>query len=255
MRAVGTTEGWMPASAPAIPEGEVLIVDPSVTLVELLSQHLDGRDLAVEGYWSAGNVMDIAPSRSTRPAGVALVSLDFVGAPGGLDVMVALTRWCPETSLIAYVGDEPEAQALLRVAWEAFGLAGVVSKSSSLSTLTRVIEEVHRCGRAEPDERLGPLLPAGRSPWRSAAAFERLVPHAGHAKLWRALLDSERASPYKDLASRSGLTINTIRNYREDLLPELRLHGLDSPTMKEMHAFAHRARPLLAPWLVQVTLR
>jgi hypothetical protein len=78
-----------------------------------------------------------------------------------------------------------------------------------------------------------------------------LVQHAGHAKLWRALIGAEEEPSYRDLAVAARLSLNTVRNYREQLLPELSLHGLDNPAMREMQVFARRCRPFLQPFVTQ----
>ena len=103
---------------------------------------------------------------------------------------------------------------------------------------------------ADHDPLLGDT-PSDRSSWRTATSYRQLVRHAGHAKLWRALLAHERPPRYKAIALATGLSVNTIRNYRDDLKSELRRHGVTDPTMREMHRFAHLARPLLEPILHQ----
>jgi hypothetical protein len=49
------------------------------------------------------------------------------------------------------------------------------------------------------------------------------------------------------------LKLNTLKNYRAQLVQELRAHGLDDPTLKEMQAFALRCRPFLAPYVDRFT--
>jgi len=102
-------------------------------------------------------------------------------------------------------------------------------------------------GWAPVDPVLQPLLPSQRSPWRSLDGYGRLVGHAGHAKLWRALIELDEEPSYRELAAHTGLSISAVRNYRSELLDHLALHHLDAPRMREMQRFAKRCRPLLAP--------
>jgi hypothetical protein len=52
---------------------------------------------------------------------------------------------------------------------------------------------------------------------------------------------------YKALAASSGLKLNTLKNYRAQLVDELTVHGLIDPTLREMKRFAHRCWPFLEP--------
>jgi hypothetical protein len=123
-----------------------------------------------------------------------------------------------------------------------------------MAEFVKVIEAVLRRGSAPIDPVIRPRLPAERSTWRSIEGYSRLIPHAGHAKLWRALIELEAEPSYRDLAKASGLSVNTVRNYRDQLLGELRLHGLENPTMRQMQVFAARCRPFLEP-LIESRLR
>jgi hypothetical protein len=138
---------------------------------------------------------------------------------------------------------------LLRDAWEVLPLASAMSKSSSVQDQLATIERVVRDGSAPPDPVLRPLLPATKNPWRTLDGFARLVQHRGHAKLWAAVLACGPNAEYQDLAEHTGLRLNALRNYRAQLLPELALHGLDNPPMREMYLFARRCRPFLAPFI------
>jgi DNA-binding NarL/FixJ family response regulator len=123
-------------------------------------------------------------------------------------------------------------------------MASVISRTTGIDDLVNALHRV-AAGRPVIDEAFVDRLPQARSSHRAGPAYQRLVPHAGHAKLWRALLADDDMLTYKDIADRSGLSVNTVRNYRDDLLPELRLHGLDNPPMHRMQRFAHLARPLI----------
>jgi len=229
---------------------DLVMVDHSVPLVELLGQHLNRLGLTAHGYSDPHEAVDQARARASAPPDIVLVDVEFPGASvNGLDVMMAFKRWCPESRLIVYTAGGSHEEQLLRVAWESIGPASAVCKSSPLGTLMDIIKSVSRLGRAEMDPSLRALLPLQRSPWRTADGYRRLVPHLGHAKLWKTLLDHQTSPSYKVIADESKLSVNTIRNYRDDLLAELRLHGLENPSMRQIHQFAHSVRPLLAPVL------
>ncbi len=181
---------------------------------------------------------------------LALVDLSFRGTSrSGLDVLVFLAEASPSTALVLFTQGDDAVAELMRVAWEALPVATALSKSLPLDLFVEALQRVLADGEAPPDPVLQPLLPASRSPWRMAAGFARLVPHAGHAKLWQALIDAGTDPSYSDLHRLTGLKVNTLRNYREQLLPELGLHGLANPTMCQMQVFATRCRPLLQPYI------
>lgn len=184
------------------------------------------------------------------PFDLAMVDLSFRGNTlSGLDVLVTLSSASPATHLMLFTQGDDAVADLMRDTWEALPLACAISKSLPLERLVETVRLVLRDGTAPVDPVLQPLLPLQRSPWRAAGAFGRLVHHAGHAKLWNALIHSGPDPSYEDLHRLSGLKINTLRNYREQLLAELSLHGLEGPTIRQMRSFACRCRPLLAPFL------
>jgi DNA-binding NarL/FixJ family response regulator len=231
----------------------VLIVDDNASTLELIAQAITvrlGHDVVL-----ITDVDSVTPELCAGPGfDVALVDLSFRGTrQSGLDVLLRLTDIAPTTRLVLFTqGDDAVAQ-LMRDAWEALPLASAVSKSLPLELLVETIRRVVADGSAPPDPVLQPLLPAVRSPWRNVEGYRRLVHHAGHAKLWRALIDAGADPSYEELHRLSGLKVNTLRNYREQLVPELALHGMANPTMREMQAFAWRCGPLLAPYLVRST--
>jgi hypothetical protein len=49
----------------------------------------------------------------------------------------------------------------------------------------------------------------------------------------------------------SGLKLNTVKNYRAQLVPDLEMHGLRDPSLKEMGEFAQRCQSFLVPYLEQ----
>lgn len=99
------------------------------------------------------------------------------------------------------------------------------------------------------DPAIRSLLPKHRNPERCAERFARLIAHKGHAKVWNVLMDHEFDATYNNVADATGLKLNTIKNYRSQLLPELRVHGLNDPSLKEMQDFAWRCRAFLKPFV------
>jgi hypothetical protein len=179
---------------------------------------------------------------------IAIVDLSFAGEErNGLDVLLTLHDQSPATLLVVLTQGDDWVAELLRDAWEALPLACALSKTSVLDQQLDRLAEVARTGSAPPDPVLSPWLPSARSPWRAAEHYGRLVAHVGHAKLWRALINGEGEASYRQLAASTGLKLNTLKNYRSQLLGELALHGLDDPSMRDMRDFARRCRPLLEP--------
>lgn len=224
------------------------IIDDNATSLELIAQAITARlGHDVELVTDAD---DVTFAFCAMGFDLALVDLSFRGSQqSGLDVLVRLAERSPSTRLVLFTQGDDSVAELMRIAWEALPLASAISKSFPLGLLLETISRVLADGSSPPDPVLQPLLPAVRSPWRSADAYRRLVHHAGHAKLWRALIDAGADPSYEELHRLSGLKVNTLRNYREQLLPELALHGMANPTMREMQAFALRCRPLLSPYV------
>jgi CheY-like chemotaxis protein len=227
----------------------VLLVDDATAVTELFGSVL-GRELACEVAVASrpGDVCEVL--HAEPPFDAAVVDLSFPQeSMNGLDALVAIHHHSPSTrSVILTQGDDWVAD-LLRDAWEALPLAGAISKSTPTDGQVDLLRRILRDGSAPPDPVLRPWLPRERSRWRRADGFGRLVQHVGHAKLWQALIDAEVEPSYRELAQATGLKLNTLKNYRAQLLGELTLHGLDDPPMREMQAFAKRCRPLLAPFL------
>lgn len=229
------------------PDVRMLLVDDAVGVATLFADVVANR---------MGWAVDVvAHPAAVTPASVsganydlAVVDLSFPGErETGLDVLLAVHHASPDTALVVLTQGDDWVADLLRVAWEALPLASALSKSSPLDHQLSCLAQVVRDGAAPPDPVLRPWLPIERSPWRAADAFSRLVAHLGHAKLWRALIDAPHEPTYQQLAVRTGLRLNTLKNYRAQLRGELALHGLDDPTLRGIHAFAQRCRPLLEP--------
>lgn len=232
-------------TAPTTPQ--VLLVDDATSLTELFADVLTTRkgwEVTVLGRADAVTAALV----EAQTFHLAVVDLSFPGERAtGLDVLLTVHHHSPATRLAVLTQGDDWVADLLRVAWEALPLATALSKTSPLDQQLAQLNQVLELGAAPPDPVLRPWLPAERSPWRSADGFGRLVPHLGHAKLWRALIDSSDEPSYQSLSIGTGLRMNTLKNYRAQLRGELALHGLNDPTMREMHAFAHRCRPLLEP--------
>jgi DNA-binding NarL/FixJ family response regulator len=227
----------------------VLLVDDSAHVSELFAGAItQALGYSVHSLNSPSEVTD--EFLAANPIDIAVVDLSFGSeTETGVDVLLKLHRSSPKTRLVVLTQGDGWVGDLLRDAWEVLPLASAMSKSSSVHAQIATIEKVVRDGTAPPDPVLQPLLPATKNPWRTLEGFSRLVPHRGHAKLWAAVLACGANAEYQDLAEHSGLRLNALRNYRAQLLPELALHGLDNPPMREMYLFARRCRPFLAPFI------
>lgn len=176
---------------------------------------------------------------------VAVVDLSFPEEElTGLDALLILHERSPSTLLVVITQGDSWVAGLLRDAWELLPIATVVAKTAPIDYQVELIRTVIEQGSAPPDPSVRPLLPATKSPWRSLDGFGRLVGHAGHAKLWQALCEVDEPT-YRSLADHTGLRMNTIKNYRAQLLAELEHHGMHEPSMREMQHFARRCRPVL----------
>lgn len=226
----------------------ILLVDDAAALAELF-----GRAITSELGHSVTVVValnEVATAlESVGPFDLALVDLSFPQEEGtGLEALVRVHRQQSQTKLaIITQGDEWVAD-ILRDAWQLLPITTVISKSAPLSYQLRAISEVLDSGNAPADPAIQPLLPPRRDSLRTPERFARLVQHAGHAKLWVSLVNVEDAT-YKSIADDSGLKLNTVKNYRAQLLDELGIHGLADPSLREMQRFARRCWPFFAPVL------
>jgi CheY-like chemotaxis protein len=225
----------------------LLLVDDTTTANVLVADVIE-RELGwiVVGCDCPEDVSEVLESGARFD--LALVDLSFPNSDmSGLDVLVTLARRVPICRRVVYTDGDQHVAELLRDAWEAVELASALRKTSSIATLLDTLRTVRSTGAAPIDPVLLPWLPRERSPWRSLDGYSRLVVHAGHAKLWRALIELDDEPSYQELAAYTGLKPFTVRNYRSELLEELRLHHLDRPRMRQMQLFAKRCRALLAP--------
>jgi len=181
-----------------------------------------------------------------EPFDIALVDLAFLDSRlTGLDALLTIYEHTPACRMIVYTQGDSSVAGMLRDAWDAFELATALSKMKPIASVLNELRHVANHGDAPVDVLLQPWLPPERSPWRSIEGYGRLVVHAGHAKLWRALIDIDEEPTYKQLAEHTGLSLSSVRNYRSELLDNLALHYLDRPRMRQMQLFAKRCRPLL----------
>jgi DNA-binding NarL/FixJ family response regulator len=226
----------------------VLIVDDAVALAELFASAVRdqlGHDVT---FVAAPDLVGAALQVGSFD--LALIDLSFPGTDAsGLDVLAEIHAASPGTRLVVYTQGDAWVAQLLRDAWELLPVATVMSKSSPLSLQLGVIQQVLRDGTAPIDPVIQPLVPSRRSPLRTAERFEKLVQHVGHAKLWSALMASHPNASYREIAEATGLKLNTVKNYRAQLVGELAIHGLDDPGLAEMREFAVRCRPFLRPWV------
>ena len=227
---------------------QVLLVDDASALAELFAEAITmrlGYDVAV-----AVSLRDVEDTVTELvDLDLALIDLSFPQEPGsGIDALDTVHRLRPDALLaIITQGDDWVAETL-RDAWELLPVATVISKSAPLAYQLDAIALVVNTGAAPVDPAIQPMLPATRSPLRTRSRFQYLVQHAGHVKLWSALLAAPDPS-YREVADRSGLKLNTVKNYRAQLLAELSVHGLDDPSLREMQEFARRCRVFFNPYL------
>jgi len=223
----------------------VLLLDDATAVNELIARELEAK-LACR-VTAMTCVEDLLASDDTT-FDLALVDLSFARCSlTGLDALCHLHETRPATRLAILTQGDEWVTDLLRVAWEALPIATALSKSASLTALVDAVASLLDGEDVPPDPALQPLLPATRSMSRTLEGYGRLVQHAGHAKLWRALWSAPDEPSYRDIAAATGLSVHTVRNYRDQLLDALAAHGLTQPTLHEMSRFAKLVRPLLRP--------
>lgn len=226
----------------------VLLVDDHAHTRELFSDVLRAR-LGAEVVVRS-RPAEVDADLIGTPFDAAVIGLAFAAVHHtGLDAMLRLHLEAPTVRLVPLGNGDAWSGELLRDAWEALPLATAICTTSPVAAQVDLVAQVLAAGDAPFDPALQMLLPAQRSPWRTLEGYSRLVQHRGHAKLWEALLACGPHAEYQDLAAFSGLRLNALRNYRAQLLPELVLHGLHNPPMRDLYQFALRCRPFLAPFV------
>jgi CheY-like chemotaxis protein len=229
----------------------ILIIDDNITpaavIAGVITERLGTQVVIVE------HISEIVDETfDASPFSLALVDLSFRNTSStGLDVLVALKEKNPALTLAIYTQGDDAVADLLEICWHALPLSAALSKSIPLDGLIARIGDLQRIGTCDADPVLTPLLPPERSKFRTTEAFQTLVPHAGHAKLWRALQKSSPELSIGEVAGISGLAVNSVKNYRESLMPGLRLHGLERPSLIAMRNFGIRCRPLLEPFVAR----
>ena len=226
----------------------VLLVDGSAAVTELVANALVERTgWTVDRCATAADVERLVGDREYD---LAIVDLSFTDdVLTGLDALVLLARLAPATRLtIITQGDDWGGDAL-RDAWEMLPVATVISKSAPLDHLIAMAEEVLATGMAPADPAIQPLLPPHRDARRAAAGFGSLVRSADQARLWTALICAGVDASYRGVALASGMSFDTTKAVRSQLLAPMRLRGLDDPSPEEMQELARRSRPFLEPFL------
>lgn len=224
----------------------ILIVEDAAAFAELfsakLAEHLDATvDVCVA-------VTDVELFLERERYDLALVDLSFPQEHAtGLDALAQIHAASPSTRLAIMTQGDVWVSEILRDAWDLLPIGTIISKTAPLAYQFEMIERMLRDGSAEVDPAIQPLLPAHPNPARSIERFERLIEHQGHAKVWNVLVDRQFDATYKNVADATGLKLNTVKNYRSQLLSELRIHGLKDPSLREMQDFAWRCRAFLQP--------
>lgn len=226
----------------------ILLVDDAASLAELFADAVSnalGHRVEV-----AVAVADVSEALTRGPYDLAIVDLSFPQERcTGLDALAEIHQTSPDTALALFTqGDDWVAESL-RDAWELLPIATIISKTAPLEYQLEAISTVLEQGSCPPDPAVQPLLPANRPGWRTPERFSKLIQHQGHAKVWSALIAEPDAATYKSVAAHTGLKLNTVKNYRSQLLAELNLHGLNDPTLREMQEFARRCRAFLRPYV------
>ena len=226
----------------------ILLVDDAAALAELFGKAIENElGHKVHVVVALTEVEDEVAA--IEHLDLALVDLSFPQEKGtGLQALADIRKGAPDAKLALYTQGDDFVANILRDAWNLLPIRTVISKSAPLPFQLAAITQVLETGSAPPDPAIQPLLPAGKSGSRPPERLSNLVQHAGHAKLWASLMAAEDTG-YKALADHSGLKLNTLKNYRAQLLPELSAHGLEDPSLSEMREFARRCRPFLEPYV------
>lgn len=224
----------------------MLLVEDAAALAELFSAKLAERFDADVDVCVA--VVDVELFVREEHYDLALVDLSFPQEhASGLDALAEIHSMSPGTKLTIMTQGDAWVGEILRDAWDLLPIATVISKTAPLSYQFEMVEQVLLHGRTDVDPAIKPLLPSRPNPNRTIERFSDLIQHQGHAKVWNVLMDRRFDATYKNVADATGLKLNTVKNYRTQLLNELRLHGLEDPSLREMQDFAWRCRAFLKP--------
>ena len=224
----------------------MLLVEDAAALAELFADKLAERFDATVDVCVA--VTDVELYLRNPPYDVALVDLSFPQEHAtGLDALAEIHAVMPATTMVIMTQGDTWVADVLRDAWDLLPIATVISKTAPLAYQLEMVEQVLLHGRADVDPAIQLLLPSRPNPDRTIERFRDLILHQGHAKVWNVLMDRRFDATYKNVADATGLKLNTVKNYRTQLLNELRVHGLHDPSLREMQDFAWRCRAFLKP--------
>lgn len=231
----------------------ILLVEDAAALAELFAQTLrerQGHEVAI-----SVSVADVETRLEEATYDLAIVDMSFPQEDAtGLDALAEIHAASPSTLLAIMTQGDGWVGAVLRDAWDLLPIATIISKTAPLEYQLDMIAMVLEGRDVPPDPAIQTLLPETRNPQRTVKIFANLIQHQGHAKLWNVLMDRQFDATYKNVADRTGLKLNTVKNYRTQLLSELRVHGLNDPSLREMQDFAWRCRAFLSPH-VEAALR
>lgn len=224
----------------------MLLVEDAAALAELFSAKLAERFDAEVDVCVA--VVDVELYLQKEHYDLALVDLSFPQEhASGLDALAEIHATSPSTKLAIMTQGDAWVGEILRDAWDLLPIATIISKTAPLAYQFDMVEQVLLHGRTDVDPAIKPLLPSRPNPNRTIERFGDLIQHQGHAKVWSVLMDRRFDATYKSVADATGLKLNTVKNYRTQLLNVLRLHGLEDPSLREMQDFAWRCRAFLKP--------
>ncbi len=224
----------------------ILMVEDAAALAELFASAVRSAcDAEVDVCVAVADV-ELFLERTTYD--LALVDLSFPQErASGLDALAEIHFASPSTKLAIMTQGDSWVSQLLRDAWDLLPLTTIISKPAPLDYQLAMICQVRDTGSAPVDPAIQPLLPSTPNRLRTIESFGALIEHQGHAKVWNVLMDREFDATYKNVAEATGLKLNTIKNYRSQLLTQLRVHGLEDPSLREMQDFAWRCRRFLLP--------
>lgn len=226
----------------------ILVVDDAAAVAELFSKEVAVRFTAHVDVCVA--VEDVELMLERDPYDLALVDLSFPQEhANGIDALVQINDAHPGTTLAIMTQGDAWVSEVLRDAWDLLPVATVISKTAPLHYQLEMIGGLLEGRDVEPDPAVQMLLPARRSVERTRDRFGRLIQHHGHAKVWNVLMDRDFDATYKNVSDATGLKLNTVKNYRSQLLVELRVHRLVDPSLREMQEFAWRCRSFLRPFV------
>jgi DNA-binding NarL/FixJ family response regulator len=226
----------------------ILLVDDAAAMAKLFANEV-ARELDAEVDVAVA-VADVELVLERPRYDLAIVDLSFPQEHAtGIDALAEVHAHDPTIKLAIMTQGDSWVGDILRDAWDLLPIQTVISKTAPLDYQLGMIAGVLAGTTVAPDPAVQTLLPARRNPERTAARFARLIQHHGHAKVWNVLMDRRFDATYKNVSDTTGLKLNTVKNYRSQLLPELRIHRLADPSLREMQEFAWRCRSFLRPYV------